>query len=71
MQAASQQNLEGLLSVVEKAGESFDLQTVDAALQQVRRSAAMQCLCCGSEPLLLRPCDRVKQLAYCLATTAS
>lgn len=36
MQAASQNNLEGLLSIVEKAGESFDGETVAAALQQVR-----------------------------------
>lgn len=35
MQAASRNDLEGLLQVVERAGESFDGQAVEAALHQV------------------------------------
>jgi hypothetical protein len=39
LQAASRNDLEGLLSVVETAGESFDDKAVESALRQVHARA--------------------------------
>lgn len=42
VQAASRNDLEGLLSVVESAGESFDDMAVESALRQVSAGALPQ-----------------------------